>query len=161
MPLTKLARLPVWAQLSIRKQFIERTENISVFFEETVKLQNNGIQLGVELRIDGPYTQTIGTRNELESTFEVNAEITAAYNEQDTMSLQSLGGIVIAALSQDFCIYKLGSKAEDTKEFFETLQLISDDRIEMSNFGQVDPTNKIYQATVEAHYKVRFEDGTI
>ena len=160
MSSTKLKELPKWAQLSVRKQFISRTENIPVFFEEQIKLYNNKT-LYTEFRMDGPFVTTIGTRDEIEARFEVNILITAAFDEQDTMRLFKLGGVVIAALKDDFCIYKLGPEVTDDKSYFETLQLITDDNIEMSNFGQIDSTNKIYQASVEAHYKVRFKNGTI
>jgi hypothetical protein len=165
MPLTKplhvTAVLPVWITLSIRKQFTERMQNCPVYFEEVTKPAGKKL-LYVELRIDGPYMHPIGTRIEYEAVVEVNALINAPYNEKDTMSLQKLGGVVIAALNEDFCIFKLGDNPPiDTGEFFETMQLLTDDNIEMSNFGQIDTTNKIYQATVEAHYKMRFRNGTI
>lgn len=158
--MTLIDQLPKWIQLSVRKQFVERTQNAKVFFEELAKRYNT-IPEYVELRIDGPYVKTIGSRNEMEAVIEVNALLTSAFNEQDTMGLYKLAGIVIAAFVQDFCIYKLGPETSDDKSYFETLQLITDDNVEMSNFGQIDSTNKIYQASVEAHYKVRFKNGTI
>lgn len=155
-----LRELPRWTQLSVRKQFAERTENIPTFYEETIK-QNNLETLYVELRVDGPYCSPIGTRNEIEAMIEVNVLINCAFDERDTMRLHSLGGVIIAALSKDFCVYKLGPNAWDDKSYFETYQLFADDNIEMSNFGQIDSTNKIYQSTVEAHYKMRFKNGTV
>lgn len=158
--LTYMTEMPKWTILSVRKQFVQRTENIPVFFEETVK-QNNKETLYVELRIDGPFVRPSGTRDEYEATIEVNALLNEQYNEKDTIRLFKLGGVVIQALVQDFCIYKLGPEVTDDKTFWETYQLITDDQVELSNFGQVDTTNKIYQATVEAHYKVRFKNGTV
>ena len=155
-----LRELARWTQLSVRKQFVERTENIPVFFEETIK-QNNVETLYVELRVDGPFCNPIGTRNEYEALIEVNVLINCAFDEQSTMKLYNLGGVVISALSKDFCVYKLGLNSWDDKSYFETYQLFADDNIEMSNFGQIDPVNKIYQSTVEAHYKMRFKNGTI
>lgn len=155
-----LRELPRWTQLSVRKQFVARTENIPVFFEETIK-QNNKEPLYVELRIDGPFCTALGTKDEWEAMIEVNALICAAFSETDTMKLHTLAGVVIAALSESFCVYKLGDNAWDDKQFFETYQLVTDDNIEQSNFGQIDATNKIYQSTVEAHYRMRFRNGTI
>lgn len=157
---TYLHNLPRWTQLSVRKQFVERTENINVFFEEQIK-GTAEYPLYVELRIDGPFVNPIGTKDEYEAIIEVNALINAAFDEKDTMKLHNLGGVVIAALSEDFCVYKLGPNTFDDKSFFETYQLVADDNIEMSNFGQIDTTNKIYQSTVEGHYRMRFRNGTI
>lgn len=158
--ITYLHKLPLWSQLSVRKAFVQRTENIPVLFEEQIK-QNNTMPIYVELRVDGPYCDPIGTRNEYEAVIEVNALITCAFDEKDTMRLFKLQGVVVAAFNDDICVYKLGTESEDDKSFFGTYQLISGDRIEASNFGQVDSTNKIYQSTVEAHYKMRFLNGTI
>jgi hypothetical protein len=161
MPLIEYLReLPRWTQLSVRKQFIDRVENAPVLFEEQIKL-NNKMPLYIELRIDGPFCTSIGTRDEYEAIIEVNALINAAFDEQDTMKLHNLGGVIIAALSKDFCVYRLGPNSWDDKSFFETYQLVTDDNIQMSNFGQIDVTNKIYQSTVEAHYRMRFRNGTV
>lgn len=150
-----LQAVPRWIQLSVRKQFVERSENIPVFFEETFK-QNYTEPLYVELRIDGPVCTQIGTTNEWEAFIEVNALLNAAFNESDTMVLHDLAGVIIAALSPGFCVYKLGKHPIDDKSYFETLRLADDDEVRQSNFGQIDNTNKIYQSTVEAHYRMRF-----
>jgi hypothetical protein len=155
-----LRELPRWTQLSVRKQFKERTENIPVFFEEQIKENNKG-PLYVELRVDGPFCNPIGSRDEYEAIIEVNVLIGAAFDETDTMKLHSLSGVVVAALAQDFCVYKLGPNAWDDRTFFETYQVVADDNIEVSNFGQIDSTNRIYQSSVEAHYRMRFRNGTV
>jgi hypothetical protein len=155
-----LREVPRWTQLSVRKQFVARTENVPVLFEEQIK-QNNKMPIYVELRIDGPFCTPFGTRNEYEAVIEVNALLCSAYDEKDIMKLHNLGGVVISALAEDFCVYKLGPNAWDDKSLFETYQLVTDDNIQMSNFGQIDPTNKIYQATVEAHYRMRFNNAAI
>lgn len=161
MPSIEFIReIPRWTQLSVRKQFVERTENIPVFFEETFKKTYNE-PLYVELRIDGPYCTPVGTKNEYESYIEVNALLSASFDEKDTMRIHNLAGVVQTALAKDFCVFKLGPNAWDDKSYFETFQLIADENIQLSQFGQIDPTNKIYQATVEAHYRMRFHNGTV
>jgi hypothetical protein len=161
MPLISCIReVPRWTQLSVRKQFVERTENIPVFFEETFK-KTYTEPLYVELRIDGPYCTPVGTRNEYESYIEVNALLCAAFDEKDTMKLHNLAGVIQVALSKNFCVFKLGPNEWDDKSYFEQYQLIPEDNIQLSNFGQIDPTNKIYQSTVEAHYRMRFHNGTV
>lgn len=159
-----LERLPTWGTLSIRDQFIKRTQNIPVFFEEQPKINNGETKqppIYCELRIDGPFIKPLGGRHEIEAVVEVNVVITAQYDEKNTQSLNKLSGIVLQALLEDFCIYKLGAEPCDDKSYFDIYQLIPDDNIEQSNFGQVDPTNKVYQSTVEGHYKVRFRNGTV
>lgn len=155
-----IREVPRWTHLSVRKQFVNAVENAPVFFEEAFKTTYVE-PLYIELRIDGPYCTPVGTRNEYEAYIEVNALVTAAFDEQDTMKIQNLVGVVTVALSKDFCVYKLGPNSWDDKTFFESYQLISDDNIQVSNFGQIDPTNKIFQTSVEAHYRMRFHNGTV
>lgn len=155
-----LREVPRWTQLSVRKQFVERTENIPVFLEEAFK-KTYKEPLYVELRIDGPYCTPCGTRNEYEAYIEVNALLNAAFDETDTMKLHALAGVVVTALSKDFCVFKLGDNPWDDKSYFEAYQLVDGDNIQLSNFGQIDTTNKIYQSTVEAHYRMRFHNGTV
>jgi hypothetical protein len=155
-----LTLIPRWITSSVRKGFVERVENLPVFVEEEIKLNNEKKEY-VELRIDGPFINPIGSRNEYQARIEVNALITCSYDETDSLRLIKIGGIVIAALSKDFCIYKYGDEDTDDRSYFETMQVIADDQIELSNFGQIDPTNKVYQASVEAHYTMRFKNGTV
>lgn len=155
-----IREIPRWTQLSIRKAFIARTENIPVFFEETFK-KTYSEPLYVELRIDGPYCTPVGTRNEYESYIEVNALLSASFDEKDTMKIHNLAGVVQVALSKDFCVFRKGPNPWDDESYFETYQLLADENIQLSQFGQIDPTNKVYQATVEAHYRMRFHNGTV
>ncbi len=157
---TYLNQLPKWTTLSVRKEFVARTENIPVFYEELIKSTTENT-LYVELRIDGPFIKTLGSKDEIEATIEVNALLTSHYSEKNPNGLQELEGVVAEALVQDFCVYRLGTLQTDTKEFFETYQLVAEDNIEISRFGQISDTNKIYQTSVEAHYKMRFKNGTV
>lgn len=152
--------LPKWITSSIRKQFVDRVANIPVYFEEQIKT-NNKETFYFECRIDGPFLTPIGTKDEFEAIVEVNILINLAFDEQDTLQMQKLNGVVASALNKSFCVYKYGTELYDTSAFFETLQLITDDNIDVSYFGQIDPTNKIYQTSVEAHYKMRFKNGTV
>lgn len=163
--MTYLEIVPKWTQLSIRKYFQERTENVPVYFEEVPKLrpkQESGVpQIGVELRIDGPFVEYIGTKREVELQWEVNALITWAYDERDTTGLIKLTGLVASVLSQDICVYKMGKTSYDTQAFYDTLRYMAEDRTEVTNFGQIDAVNRIYQSSVEGHYKMRIMNGTI
>lgn len=162
--MTYLETISKWIQLSCRKHFVSRVQNAPVYFEEMPKKTNNtqGYQLGVEFRLDGPINRHIGTKREWESTIELNALVTAAFDEKDPMSLTKLTGVVVEAMSHDFCVYRLGTNSTyDTLAYFGTLKLITEDDIEQANFGQIDATNKVYQTSIEAHYRIRWTNGTI
>jgi hypothetical protein len=133
-----------------------------MYVEEMTK-DENGKQLYLELRIDGPYHAPIGTSRENQLYIEVNVLCVAAYDPEDSLALIKLTDVATWMLNQDICVYKYGEAAGDDKSYFETLRLLgSNDAVKVSNFGQIDPVNKIFQATVEAHYELRYvNNGTV
>lgn len=153
--------VPKWATSSIRKAFTDRAKDIPVYFEEEIKT-NNQDPFYFELRIDGPYYTPHGSSVDWKAYFEVNCLITLSFDEKDALKMTKLIGIALAALSDDICVYKYGLESYDNdNEYFGVLQLITHDHVQASNFGQINDTEKVYQATVEAHYNLEFVNGTI
>lgn len=146
-----LTDVPIWVTASIRKTIIDRCAGrVPLFFEGDDRKTNKEKQF-IEARIDGPYIEHVGTKNEISLYSEVNLLVTMTRNESNLYEFQKLLGIATQILNTDICIYKIGHPNYN-QLFFCTLSLMSSDKIQNSYFGQIDPNVQVFQSTTEAHY---------
>lgn len=146
-----LTDVPIWVQASIRKTIIDRNQGrIKLFFEGDDR-QTNKYKEFFEIRVDGPYFDLSGTKDEISIYTEVNILINSTRNEENLFGHQRLMGIATQLLNTDFCIYKIGHKDYDSL-FYCTLSLMPSEQIKNSYFGQVEQNVQVFQSTVEAHY---------
>lgn len=112
----------------------------------------------VEIRIDGPYYRP-HTKNDYDLQFEVNLLVqTVIEPDRNLYRHQEILGVCAQAMATRVPLYKLGpDEADDqTKIGCATLdtQKSPRDLIKVSNFGQIEASVKLQQATVEGKYKV-------
>ena len=106
----------------------------------------------VELRLDGPDFAEVSI-NHYHAYIEVNTLIQSVISETDIYKMARSIGIVQACFT-DIPLYKYG----DDDSLFGCLTLIANptgtkgNRLEVSQFGQIDPRLKLEQTTIEGHY---------
>lgn len=141
-----------WIRASIVKKLKSLpTDTLPLFIEEDEKKINAD---HFELRIDGPYTNPLGTRGEYRFYIEVNFLLTTDRNEKQIYKRDDHAGIMCNFLNDNFCIYRYGTLPEDDKSIVGVMQLISDQEIKLSDFGIIDDNVEVYQMGVEAHYQM-------
>ena len=144
-----------WVVASVIKYF---SDNISfdVFIEgmdrETSKLSDFA-----EIRVDGPKFNEL-SKNYWKIRIEVNILIHSVMSDTDLYHFYDNIGIVNKAFQNCISVYKRGNNVEDDNSHVGCLKLVIDrydrENIVTSNFGQIDKSVKLQQATVEAHYEM-------
>lgn len=146
--------LPRWVFASLADHFTKGLTNCYV--EGNERNMETERQDSYELRIDGPYMSEVA-KNQLRVYSEVNI-LVCTYMDA-TAAIRHMTNIGKAVdLFNDIVIYKYGDESGiDTKakvELFRLLPMGETDRIQVSNFGQIEPSYKLLQASVEGHYKM-------
>lgn len=145
-------RLTRWIHASVR-EFVEnrkreRLSTIHIYYESDIR-QTNKYKENLELRIDGPYENHVGTASDYKADVEINMLINTAYHESQLFRHQDNMGLAAYLLHETIPIYKIGDNADD-KSLIGALS--RHDLVPTSNFGQIDPNVQVQQGTVEAHY---------
>lgn len=148
-----------WITVSIQKHF--ETQCIAAGFKlviEGTKKDNRSLDNTVELRIDGPYFREDSKDNWLVKV-EINTLLRFPISRTNYHHSYQNIGITAAMFAESISIMRYGSEAIDDGSYLECLQLITDQRREpltINNFGQVDPTLELIQASIEGHYTAQF-----
>jgi hypothetical protein len=151
-----LEHIPRWTHASI-KDYIKKNLTGMPLFVEGEDDRNPDHPFFGEIRIDGPILQPYGTKGEWYGEVEININLTVKKDEKYVHVIQDKMGLAVKVLANCIPIRRIGSTdtAVDTGVFVAHLQMLPDDNIEVNNFGQVDPTLRIQQASVEAHYRMQ------
>ncbi len=151
--------LPRWTHASIKEYFKRNHSGSPIYFEGEDDRKSDE-SFWMEVRIDGPSLIPLGTRNEYMGVVEINIMISCKKDEKYVHRFQDVIGLALKLLSAKcISIKKIGNSALsiDDGTNFSFLQLLDDEPMPVNNFGQVDTTLRLQQASVEAHYKMQIE----
>lgn len=151
-------RMYVWCVASIRTELNRRIRSslnptIAQYYEADIRLTNRSPEC-LEIRIDGPTLLKAGTKSEILFRVEINILVKSTHNETDLYKHQKNVGIPYFILGTDIAVSELGY-ADSTKAPVGCFQLVPPGVL-VAEHGQVDPSVKLQQATVEAHYEMSF-----
>ena len=141
-----------WTAASVVKHFDALRQNIALYVEGRVRpVTEPGEQF--ELRLDGPSAKEF-TKGHWQLDIEINVLIKWMRHPLDAYRGERLKGIVQAAFTNSIRVYNYGD--DDPAELIGCLQLRSDGRegIITSDFGLIDASQTLRQATVEGHYRM-------
>lgn len=153
-----LACMKRWIKASLKDQLTKRLQGAVSFVEGEDRLTSKEPR-HYELRIDGPYLRPSGSSREFCVYVEVNILASSTRDESNVYDRENLQGQMLFALTNDFCIYRtgnVGKVAEDDESLVGVMQLITHDRIKVSDFGMIDTNTELYQSVAEAHYEMYF-----
>ena len=154
-----------WAWASVLEHFIVAlannpnpdTDPLPVFAEGQ-KRDTNDLKTFCEIRMDGPWFTEV-SKDCWRIYGEVNALVSAHMDEKDMHILHRSVGEVTAAFT-DISVYRFGDEATDDDSFVWCWKLIQDmrarERVQVANFGVIEPNTKLSQAIVEGHYDVLY-----
>ena len=150
---------PRWIFASICKHFDDCRGDYDLFIEGQFRDAGAPDKDFLELRVDGPYITEIN-KNYYKLYVEVNVLIQSQMDNTNYHRIYDDMGKV-ASMFTTVNLYKYGTGSEDTQEHFGCLLLLQDtqnrNRIQINNFGQVDPKTRLTQATVEGHYEITLQ----
>lgn len=149
-----------WIYASICQHFTSRITSVPVCIEGARNLLADRKQ-SIEIRCDGPYYTEL-SKDYWRAYIEVNLLIQSAKVNNDMYAIRRLTGMVVGAFTQCITVYKYGSDAViddgSVVDVFIRMDGTSDrEKIQVSHFGQVEPTVQLEQATVEAHYEMFYK----
>jgi hypothetical protein len=149
--------LPRWIFASISKHFDTHRSGIEMYVEGQDR--KTDVDDFFELRMDGPYYREL-SKNFFEVRFEINVLIQSELND-NYHRIHEIIGIVSDAFFTPINIYRFGSEQEDDGSFFDCVSLSFEkrrrDALEIHQFGKIEPSTKIMQATVEGHYELNVQ----
>jgi len=122
-------------------------------FLEGEQRQTQDFQQFFELRVDGPfYTQY--QKGWWDLIVEVNTIVTVAKSDQDFHAIRRVTDAVAAIFTNDIEVYKYGNGVLDDSTFIECLHAMDGfrRRLQISHFGQLQPSDDILMASIERHY---------
>lgn len=145
-----------WIFASVVQHFrteLAKTSGVSIYFEGMHK-DNRTNNLQLEIRFDGPYYKEL-SKNYWEVKFEVNILVQAVIGSS-FLTIHKGTGIAAAAFTDSIKIYKYGEDIDDDESLFDCS--FSMGKIIISHFGQLNPNEKILQASVEGQYKFEIKN---
>lgn len=148
-----------WLRASVFHHLKDTLVADALISESNIHIESGPKKLGaepysIELRVDGPEFEG-QTANVWRAHLEANGLITVKINDDGNRYLiDTLAGLVSNAMSLRIPVLKLGGLAQDDESHVTCLfqKHGGRERIDVAHFGQVNPTDRIVQATVEAHY---------
>ena len=146
---------PRWIFASISKHFSDRKGSYTLYIEGQPRTAPQPADL-LELRVDGPYL-TEYSKGEWYGYVEVSILQQTILTDTNYHNLATMQGLVASAFTDIQC-YKYGTGVADDQSFFGCLKLIQDptkrERIQINNFGIIDPATQMMQGTVEGHFRI-------
>lgn len=151
-----IEHVPRWTHASIKDWIKKKFSGMPLIVEGEDDKRPDHPFFG-ELRIDGPVVMSNGSKGEYLGMVEINMLITVKKDEKYVHILQDKIGLCLKVLNQCIPIRRIGSldTTIDNGVDVAVLQLVPDSKLDVSNFGQVDPVVRIQQASVEAHYRMQ------
>ena len=144
-----------WIMASINTHF---SSAITLpYFIEGMDRETKDLTSFVEIRMDGPWFLELSA-NYWRVYIEVNIMIHTVMNDEDLYQHVKNIGNVTVAFQECISAYKYGNGDDDDDSQLGCLQLVVErndrEQTKISNFGQIDKSVKLQQATVEAHYEM-------
>ena len=144
--------LPLYILTSAGKHFTEGITGVKTFVEGAEERDLSGENDWVEIRVDGPNVSEV-SKDLLRVFCEINLlvcthmDVTAPFEHVTNVGK-------VANVFEDFYIYRYGGDKSKVGMF--KLQPTTDvkDKIQISNMGQIDPSIKLLQTTIEGHYEM-------
>lgn len=155
-----IEHFPRWIFASVAKHVEANRAGVLLYVEGQDRAKLNGVQDYIELRMDGPY-MVQQTQSEFDFYAEVNMLINAHKDVKDAHKLQRLLGIALKALGVCIPIYRLGDGPKDDQSLIGSFQRREHDKnpVDVTPFGQVEPTVTNEQGTVSAQYMLCYNEG--
>lgn len=146
--------VPRWIVASAANHFKTRCIPLKFYMESQPRLDPNSDL--IEFRIDGPFLR-LKSYNYYTADAEINILIQSVESDTDMYKIHKDAGIVLAAFTS-FIVYKHGDGPGDNNTILGSMELDmsspTKDIIYVHHYGQVSADVKIFQATVEARFKM-------
>lgn len=150
--------LPRWIYASASKTIIERAEGAITFVEGLDKLENP--TTAAEFRMDGPRFREL-SKGYWEVWIAINCFCSWTMDDKDFHKKYVTAGILTNALKDSFSVFKFGDGIDDNRTSkvgcFTPIQ-DAFNKIQFNYFGQIGPTLRVEQGTIEAHYHMYLEE---
>lgn len=146
-----------WISQSVIIHFKTKTSPIFMYVEGRLRPDPEP-EPRFELRLDGPYFDQV-SNGCWDIDVEINLLITSFRDETDAYKHDRLKGIAAAAFTDQIGVFKYGNGINDNKNVMLGCLIERSgerEKIVVSNFGLIEPTNRLIQSTVEAHYRMSF-----
>jgi len=142
-------------------QFVADNKGSFNLFCEGEPRNTASLNSWAEFRLDGPYIQEI-SRDCFRIDVEINIVISVVDLQQDAYTIQRMTGWFQSKLMSNIPVYRhpgVTNDVADDSSLVGCLQLRDEMKqaIVISNFGKVRPDTELYQASVEAHYRMIFD----
>ena len=126
--------------------------------------QTKDLEEFAEIRIDGPKINQL-SKDYWRLYIEINILIQTVMDDDDLHRLYRNIGDVNMAFQNCISVYKYGTGDDDDDSQLGCFKLVTDrfdrENIVTSNFGQIDKSVRLQQATVEAHYEMFLSLGEL
>ena len=153
--------LPRWIHASIANHFNTYRMSLPLFLEEQVREDQELVGEFMELRIDGPIVRQYSP-TQFEITLEINVLLQVVKKPTDMFHVQRQVGVVIAAFHPCIDVREYGEGQPDPPTLVGTLVLQTHGRrnmgIVVSNFGQINPTERLHHVTIEGKYVMDYRE---
>lgn len=143
-----------WCYASINKHFDDRKGPYSLYIEGDERDELDESEFA-ELRIDGPFI-TIPQKHLYILDIEINVLCQTHQDPKRFYKAQRMVGVFMKAFENLIEIYKYGDGPFDTGGLLECFHLQRDLResIEINYYGIVRSDTKLFQTTIEGHYRL-------
>lgn len=148
-----------WCKISIAKYFDSKKQS-TYLFVEGFERQTEGLREYFELRMDGPNIRQLA-KEQWRLYFEVNVLITVQQTNTNAWRPTELTGIIQEAFAQNILVKRYGTGPDDDQGLLGCLTLVipraGGEKVQTSDFGMINPAQRIMQATVEGHYEIHLD----
>ena len=150
-------KLSLWVYASIVKHFSDAINDIDVFIEGQIDHIHDTSDW-CELRIDGPWLQEV-SNNVIIVRSEVNVLIGTVIDSTNLYK-ESMNHTKIIPAFTNVCVYRYGPSDDEENDASYVGELILQpvdnvkERIEIARFGQIHPSVRLLQSTIEGHFKM-------
>ena len=144
---------PRWVFASITKHFVDHFDAAAkVSFVEGDKRNTALEKKFYEVRMDGPRSRQL-SKGYWELFVPVNILIQTTMTNDTHLHRKQIG-VAFSGFADTISILKLGNGPDDDGSFLTCFSLEGNkaDPVKINDFGQVDTTVRLQQATVEGHY---------
>ena len=143
---------PRWIKASLSEHFDNASGSVVLFVEAMFREEQDEQEL-VELRVDGPYLTEL-SKGYWKVFCEVSLMLQTAMND-DLYREDRIVGTMTKACSAGIQVFRYGPDAVDDNSSLGCFHVVSDargkERIQVNRFGQIKPSVRLLQSTVEMH----------
>lgn len=148
-----------WVFASCSKQFLNYFDTKGIVSFAHGDDSNTGtFQNAIEFRMDGPNGKWL-TKTEWDLFIEISLLITTMKDDKDAHLPEKYLGIAASAFTKGIKVFRFGDGPDDDPTFLEgclTLEAEGREPLTLAKFGVVQVDLPVIQASVNGHYKGRF-----